>query len=66
MTKKNESGKSKLIKGSLLYLWEDIKTLNRVKLRALYKIMTGYLIMRFRDQKKLTHHRNLDLSPDGR
>ena len=46
MTKKVESGKARLIKGSLLYLWEEIKTLNMTKFKALYRIGTGYLKMK--------------------
>lgn len=47
MTKKVESGKSRLIKGSLLYAWEELKTMNMTKMKALYRIGTGYLKMKF-------------------
>ncbi|WPU63227.1 hypothetical protein [Peredibacter starrii] len=46
MTKKNESGKSRMIKGSLLYLWEEMKTMNMTKFKALYRIGSGYLRMK--------------------
>ena len=52
MTKKNESGKSRLIKGSLLYAWEEAKTLNMNKFKALYRIGTGYIKMRFAEFRK--------------
>ena len=46
MTKKVESGKARLIKGSLLYLWEEMKTMNMTKFKALYRIGTGYIKMK--------------------
>lgn len=46
MAKRKESGKSRLIKGSLLYLWEELKTMNVTKFKALYRIGTGYLRMK--------------------
>jgi hypothetical protein len=58
MAQVNESGKSRLIKGSLLYLWEEIKTLNRMKVKALARIISGYIKMKYRDQKRLTSNRN--------
>ena len=58
MAQVNESGKSRLIKGSLLYLWEEIKTMNRMKLKALARIISGYIKMKYRDQKRLTSNRN--------
>ena len=54
----NESGKSRLIKGTLLYLWEELKTLNRIKIRALARIISGYIKMKYRDQKQITSRRN--------
>jgi len=50
----NESGKARLIKGSLLYLWEEVKTLNRMKMKALARIISGYIRMKYRDQKRIT------------
>ncbi len=64
MTKKIESGKARLIKGSLLFLWEELKTMNRTKLRAIFRILSGYLGMKHQKNKQLTHRRNLDLSLD--
>lgn len=46
-----ETGKSKLMKGSLLYFWEELKTLNRTKFRALSNIISGYFKMRFLENK---------------
>lgn len=58
MTKKIESGKMRLVKGSLLFLWEEIKTMNRIKMRALFRILSGYIRM------KNSKRRNLNLSLD--
>ncbi|WP_408096277.1 hypothetical protein ACJVC5_14655 [Peredibacter sp. HCB2-198] len=52
MTKKNESGKSRMIKGSLLYLWEEMKTMNMTKFKALYRIGTGYLRMKIATMRR--------------
>lgn len=46
-----ETGRSKLIKGSMLYLWEEVKTINRRKIKALSRIVTGFIKMKFKDQK---------------
>ncbi len=66
MARPSESGKSRLIKGTLLYLWEELKTLNRMKIRALTRMISGYLKMKYRDQKKLTERRNSDFPSSGR
>lgn len=52
MTKKVESGRSRLIKGSLLYLWEEVKTMNLAKFKALYRMGTGYVRMKLIGPKK--------------
>ena len=56
MANRMESGKSRLVKGSLLYLWEEVKTLNRAKIKALMRILSGYIRMKL-DQKKLIDYR---------
>ncbi|MFP5384507.1 MAG: hypothetical protein ACLGHN_00410 [Bacteriovoracia bacterium] len=56
MANRIESGKSRLVKGSLLYLWEELKTLNRTKFRALARIISGYFRMKL-DQRKLISRR---------
>jgi hypothetical protein len=66
MTKRLESGKSRLIKGSLLYAWEELKTMNMVKFRALGRILSGYLRMKFADKKPVSDARNSDFSLNGR
>lgn len=66
MTKKLESGKARLIKGSLLYAWEEMKTMNMVKVRALGRILSGYLRMKFSDKKTTRDARNSDFSLNGR
>ncbi len=60
MTKKIESGKARLIKGSLLFFWEELKTMNRMKLRALMRILSGYFRMRVQNNRRLANRRNLD------
>lgn len=66
MTKKIESGKARLIKGSLLYAWEELKTLNFTKMRALGRILSGYIRMRFLDKKDSRASQNSNFSLDGR
>jgi len=66
MTNKLESGKTRLIKGSLLYAWEELKTMNMVKFRALGRILSGYLRMKFSDKKPISDSRNSDFSLNGR
>lgn len=65
MTKKVESGKVRLIKGSLLYAWEELKTMNMVKFRALGRIISGYIGMKFAGKKHVSAH-NSDLSLNDR
>ena len=60
MTKKIESGKVRLIKGSVRFFWEELKTMNRMKLRALMRIFSGYLRMRSQNNKRLASRRNLN------
>lgn len=62
MANKTESGKSRLIKGALLYAWEELKTLNWTKIRALSTILSGYFKMKYRDQKRITSNRSRDYS----
>ena len=67
MNKKNESGKSRLIKGALFYLWEEMKTLNRAKFKAMSRMLSGYLKMKFSHPKKISTQRKIvhqnNLSP---
>lgn len=60
MKKRKVSGKTRLILGSLSYLKEEVKTLNFAKLRALKKIISGYIEMKFRTPKKVSQRK---LSP---
>lgn len=60
MTQKEKSGKSRLIQGGLVYLWEELKTMNWIKFKALYRILSGYLIMRYRDSRKVANQRKLN------
>ncbi len=51
MIRRKLSGKTRLVLGSLSYLKEEIKTLNRAKMRALKKIISGYIEMKFNQRK---------------
>ena len=53
------SGKTRLILGALSYLKEEVKTLNFEKIRALRKIISGYVEMKFRPPKKKVNQRRL-------
>lgn len=66
MTKKVESGKSRMIKGSLLYAWEELKTMNMTKFKALYRIGTGYVKMKlFGPRKKRPAPREIENAHSG-
>lgn len=49
-----KSGKAKLIKGSATYLWEEMKTMNKRKLKAMGEMASGYISMRLGSKKKTT------------
>jgi hypothetical protein len=38
----NVAGKSKILRGALILLWEEMKSINRTKLRGLRRILSGY------------------------
>lgn len=46
--KGNAAGRYELLRGSMAYLWEEIKAFNftKAKLKALYRILTGYVRMK--------------------
>lgn len=44
--KKIQTGKPLLIKGALRYFWEELKTMNRKKVKALISMIRGYTIMK--------------------
>lgn len=50
--KKNESGKVTLMKGSFRLFWEELKTMNMMKFKALTRIASGYFRMKYKDSKK--------------
>jgi hypothetical protein len=64
MSNKIESGKSRVIKGSMRYLWEELKTMNRYKFKALSKIVSGFVKMKFSDNTR--KRTGSDFSLDGR
>lgn len=47
-----KSGKAKLIKGSATYLWEEMKTMNKRKLKAMGEMASGYISMKLSGGKK--------------
>lgn len=52
MANRAKTGKAQLIKGSIIYIWEEIKTLNKTKLKALKIMFAGYIQMKLIDRKK--------------
>lgn len=57
--KRKLSGRTRLILGALTYLKEEFKTLNLKKIKALGKILSGYVEMKFRPSKKKLSQRKL-------
>jgi hypothetical protein len=51
MARKNQSGKSLLIKSGLRYLWEEMKTMNVAKFRSLRRLLWSYFMFK-RDQRR--------------
>ena len=62
MMKKKHSGKPELVKGALLYLWEEVKTMNRIKVMALGKMLKGYFSMKFGKPKTKAPRKSLSLN----
>lgn len=60
MNRKKESGKTKLFKGGVVFLWEELKTMNTAKLRSLGKIIYGYALVKWAKRKRLQTHAQLD------
>jgi hypothetical protein len=48
MEETKPSGKTTLIQGALRFLWEELKTLNRMKFRSLARMGRGYWKMKNR------------------
>ncbi|MBA2405491.1 MAG: hypothetical protein H0V66_12015 [Bdellovibrionales bacterium] len=55
------SGKQKFFSGILQFLWAELKTLNRNKIRSLFKIGVGYLTMKYFAPKKLNKNEQLEI-----
>lgn len=51
---KSSSSKMKMATGILQFAWAELKTMNMAKVKGLYKIVVGYLGMRFFGPKKTT------------
>jgi hypothetical protein len=56
-----ESARVKFAFGVLRLLWEELKTLNRVKIKSLYKIAVGYIRMKYFKPKKIPKKKQLTL-----
>lgn len=54
-----ESGRVKFAFGVLRLLWEELKTLNRVKLKSLYQIAVGYIRMKYFKPKSIPKKKEL-------
>lgn len=46
MINQEKSGKSMVWKGATKYLWEEMKTLNTKKIKALTKMLGGYFLIK--------------------
>lgn len=59
--RKNQTPKSKFFSGVLQFAWAEIKTMNMIKIKSLYKIAVGYFLMKRNEKRrmetsyKLTH-----------
>lgn len=56
-----ESGRVKFVFGVLRLLWEELKTLNWVKIKSLYKITVSYIRMKYFKPKRISHKKELTL-----
>ncbi len=63
MDQQKQSGKARLIKGSLKYLWEEVKTLNPKKLHAIGSMVGGYFSMKFKNKDDLKSSHENERSP---
>lgn len=66
MATRKDSDRSKLLKGTARYAWEEIKTMNRHKAKALGSMLSGYIGMKLNKKKtkpKKTDNRT-DLEED--
>lgn len=48
-----KSGKQQFMSGLLQFLWAELKTMNMTKLKSLYKIVVGYISMKYFAPKKI-------------
>jgi hypothetical protein len=56
-----ESGRTKFALGVLRLLWEELKTLNWVKIKSLYKIAVGYIRMKYLKPKRIPKKKELTI-----
>ncbi len=48
-----KSGKHLMISGVLEFMWAELKTMNMIKLRGMYKIARGYIRMKYFAPRKI-------------
>ena len=56
-----ESRRVEFVFGLLRLLWEEVKTLNRAKIKALYKIAVAHVRMKYFRPKKIPKKKELTL-----
>jgi len=54
------SGRRKFLTGIFQFLWAELKTMNRVKLKCLYKIGVGYVRMKYFGPKKIEKKKKIE------
>lgn len=62
MARNKDSGKKELMKGTMHYLWEEAKTMNRSKARAMKSMLKGYIKMKLEKKEPKKIQRN-SISP---
>lgn len=48
-----KSGKQQFMSGLLQFMWAELKTMNMIKLKSLYKIAVGYISMKYSAPKRI-------------
>jgi hypothetical protein len=64
MAKTKDSGRKRLLKGTLKYLWEEAKTMNAPKAKAMGTLLQAYVRMK-RDKKEKPKASRKTVSPIG-
>ena len=53
----NKSGKHQMITGAMELFWHELKTMNMMKMKSLYKIARGYIRMKYFAPKRIEKRR---------